>query len=564
MLNAATIRAEIERRERMKEQAAAAEEDLLAFVRMFWRSVEPETPLVEGWPLEAMADVLMSVTDGHLRRVLINIFPGAMKSLLLNVFFPAWEWGPQNLPHLRYISASYSAGLTERDNRRLLRIVTDPVYRQCWPHVKIVRDGAERIENAATGWKLATSVGGRMTGERADRILIDDANNPKDVESDQVRGATNLWLREVMPDRLNNLDEGVIINLQQRVHEEDATGTLAKYWQGYSWLCIPMEFDPLRVSSVVLRRDENGEPADVWVDPRSLDEDGNTLEGVYTNDRGVLAVRPGSPMAQAEGTLAWPERFSPGAVTEQKRIKGPYGWSSQYQQFPTTRGGEIIRRDWWLAWTATDYPDLGTVVASLDTALEENTQADFNALTVWGAFADPAGEPKLILLAAWRLRATLAELVARVAETCHRHKVDYLLVEKKTRGRDVHDELVRLHADATWETILVVPQGDKVSRLNAVAHLFSGDCRRDPVSRMDVYSGGTIYAPLKDWADEVINEVSAFPRGAHDDFVDSTSQCLVWVRRHGVVLRKVEWEAQEQAAKMFKPPIGVPYAIGRG
>lgn len=547
----------------MLAQASAAEEDLLAFIRMMWRAVEPETPLVLGWPLEALCDLLMSVSDGHTVRAMCNIFPGAMKSLTLNVFWPAWEWGPRKMPHLRYISASYTSALTERDNQRFLRVVQDPVYRDRWPHVRVTRAGMTKVENDRTGWKLATSVGGTVTGQRGNRILIDDANNPNDVESEAVRSQTNLWLREVMPDRLNDLARDAIVSVQQRTHEEDATGTLAQYGTGYTWMCIPMEFDPLRIYPVVLKRDASGNPADVWDDPRGLDANGEELEGLYTDDRGELAVRLGSPMAKAEGALAWPSRFPPEVCAEQQRIKGPYGWSTQYQQFPTVRGGAIVRRDWWIPWTADTFPDLGTVIGSLDTAQEENNNNDYNAMTTLGAFAGLAGEPKLILTSAWRERCKLAVLVARVAEICYRQRVDYLLIEKKTRGRDVHDEILRLYANAPWQTVLVDPQGDKVSRLNAVSHLFSGDVRRDAVTGLDVFGGGIVHAPLKDWADDVISEVASFPNGAHDDWVDTVSQGLGWVRKNGVALRKVEFDAAEREERTFKPAPGVPYRIRR-
>lgn len=541
-----------------------AESDLVAFVRMMWRAVEPEAQFVHGWPVDAMADALMAVSDGEIRRLLINIFPGAMKSLMLNVFFPAWEWGPRGMPHLRYISTSYSSGLTERDNARLLRVVSDPVYRRCWPGVTITKEGVGYVENAATGWKLATSVGGKMTGFRADRILIDDANNPANVDSSDVREQTNLWLREVMPDRLNNLDKGAIISIQQRTHEEDATGTLAQYGTGYSWLCIPMEFDPMRSSSVVLRRNEAGEPEDVWSDPRGLDDEGDELDGLYTDAKGQLQLRHGSPMAHAEGQLAWPDRFSPTAIEEQKRIKGPYGWAGQYQQSPGARGGGIIRRDWWQTWPTELFPDFGTIVASLDTALEQNTTSDYNAFIAMGAFPNDAGAPQLMLRAGWKQRMPLADLVKRVADDCYRIKADYLLIEHKTRGRDVFDEIRRLYASAPWKTVLIVPMGDKVSRLNAVSHLFSGDKRIDATSGIEVYENGMIWAPDTDWAEEVITEVANFPRGAHDDMTDALSQALAWIRRNGVVLRKVEHDNAESDARRYKRRPGVPYAIGKG
>lgn len=507
---------------------------------------------------------MMAITDGHMTRVCINVPPGSGKSALLNVFWPAWEWGPQNLAHLRYLSVSYSTVVPERDNIRFARLINDPVYQKCWgDRIKLTREGAEVVEDNRTGWKRVTSTGGSITGQRGDRLLLDDLNNPMNVESEEVRVSATRFVREIMPDRLNSLDKSAIINLQQRTHEHDATGVLIEFGQGYEFVCVPMEFDPLRISSVVLRRDNDGNPTEVWTDPRALDANGNLLEGLFTNARGEPKVRIGSAMAKAEGALCWPERFTPDAVQKLRAEKGPYGWSSQYNQFPGVRGGSIIRKDWWRIWPSDDYPDLGTVIVSVDTAVEEGTQNDFNACTAWGAFPGEAGEPQMLLIEAWRDRIPLAQLVDRVAQTCKRRRADYLLIEHKTRGRDVHDEIVRLYQDATWETVLVKVETSKVSRLKAVEHLFSGDYRKDPATGVDMWDGGIVFAPDKDWADDVLNEVGSFPYGAHDDYVDTVSQALGFVRKNGVVLRKVEYEAQEAERRRYKKSMGTPYAIRR-
>lgn len=390
----------------------------------------------------------------------------------------------------------------------------------------------------------------------------DDLNNPADVESDTVRESTKTWVREVMPSRVNSAETSAIINVQQRTHEEDATGVLAKVWDDVTWICIPMHYDPLRDNPVTLSYDDDGEPDYVWQDPRGIDEDGNRLEGLVTDARGKVSIRPGSPMAQAEGTLAWPERFGQKWCDEQQKMLGAYAYNGQYGQSPGVRGGGIIRRDWWLPWDGA-YPDLGTVIASLDTAYEEGKDNDYNALTTWGAFPGPEGEPRLIMTSAWRGRCKLADLVKTVHDICVHRKVDYLLVEKKTRGRDVHDEILRLYANATWTTVLIEPKGTKVSRLHAVSHLFSGDATRDPVTAIESYTGGVVHAPDRDWADEVIDEVTAFPFGAHDDWTDTVSQALGFVRKNGVVLRKVEWDDAERERKIFRKRPSVPYAIKR-
>ena len=77
------------KREAMRAMKAEAEDDLLAFVRMIWPILEPSKELVEGWALDLLCEVFMSVADGQLTRVCLNVPPGSMKSTLLNVCLPA-------------------------------------------------------------------------------------------------------------------------------------------------------------------------------------------------------------------------------------------------------------------------------------------------------------------------------------------------------------------------------------------------------------------------------------------------------------------------------------------
>lgn len=91
-------------------------------------------------------------------------------SLLVNVFWPAWEWGPMNMPHLRYVAFSYAAELTERDNAKFRDLVTSKSYREMWGHVfQVIGDGKVRVTNDKTGFKFASSKDGVGTGERGHR-----------------------------------------------------------------------------------------------------------------------------------------------------------------------------------------------------------------------------------------------------------------------------------------------------------------------------------------------------------------------------------------------------------
>src|ERR1043166_7041627 len=319
---------------------------LMAFIRHYWHVLEPETELVEGWALYAIVLHLEAVTFGEILRLLINVPPGFMKSLCTDVFWPAWEWGPMDMAHLRYVAFSYSASLTERDNNRFRDLVLHTSYQDLWgDRVKIVQAGSVKMSNTKKGWKLASSVGGVGTGERGDRIICDDPNNIKEAESEIVRDETNRWFRESMSDRLNDLKTGVIVVIMQRAHADDVSGKIIDLKLPYCHLMIPMEYDWDR------QGDDDGEPrkTDIgWFDPRYVESD---------------------PEA-CNKELAWPERFPQEKIEELRIVKGPYAYAGQYQQAPAPRGGGIFKRAWWQVWDSPDgtFPQLEYIIASLDGA----------------------------------------------------------------------------------------------------------------------------------------------------------------------------------------------------
>jgi predicted phage terminase large subunit-like protein len=160
----------LEERERQSQRGGG----LMAFVRYFWEILEPNQKFVDGWAIQAMAEHLEAVHFGEINRLLINVPPGFSKSLMCNVFFPAWEWSAMGRPDLRYLSFSYAAHLTRRDNRKLVNLIRSPLYAELWgKHIdmQLVKEGEELIANNHTGWKFASSVGGVGTGERGNRIL---------------------------------------------------------------------------------------------------------------------------------------------------------------------------------------------------------------------------------------------------------------------------------------------------------------------------------------------------------------------------------------------------------
>lgn len=99
-----------------------------AFVQRAWPVLEPSTPLKWGWLLDGMCEHLQAVTEGHIQNLLMNVPPGSMKSLIVGVFWPAWEWGPAERPHHRFVGTAHEESLAVRDNRKCRELIRSRWY----------------------------------------------------------------------------------------------------------------------------------------------------------------------------------------------------------------------------------------------------------------------------------------------------------------------------------------------------------------------------------------------------------------------------------------------------
>jgi hypothetical protein len=94
----------------------------------------------------------------------------------------------------------------------MVRLVSSPSYQELWgDRFAMVKLGETKIENDQTGFKLATSAGGRGTGERGDRVILDDPHNVVKMESQIEREKTVRFLRESMSNRLNDDQSAIVV-----------------------------------------------------------------------------------------------------------------------------------------------------------------------------------------------------------------------------------------------------------------------------------------------------------------------------------------------------------------
>ena len=157
------------------------------------------------------------------------------------------------------------------------------------------------------------------------------------------------------------------------------------------------------------------------------------------------------------------------------------------------------------------------VIMSLDAAQESNNRADFNALTTWGVFKHyKTGAYNIILLNSVKKRMEFPELKQKVLDEYKYWEPDAFVVEKKSNGAALYQELRRMGVPVSEFT---PSKGqDKIARLNSVA---------------DIIASGKVWVPQTRWAEELVDEIAAFPSGEHDDLVDATTLALMRFRQGG-------------------------------
>lgn len=389
----------------------------------------------------------------------MNVPPGSMKSLLSGVIWPAWEWGPRSLPHLRHLGTAHKQDLGVRDNMKCRRLIQSRWYQERWP-VNIVGDqnAKTKFENDATGFMEAMAFAS-MTGSRGDRVRLDDPHSVDDANSVAKLSADVTTFREALPSRVNN-DKSAIVIIMQRLNEADVSSVAIEL--GYDHLCIPMRYEPGHSKSVV------GAP-----DPR-----------------------------KAEGELMFPERFPEEQVAELEATMGSYAVAGQLQQRPSPRGGGIIKEAWYRHYR--ESPPLEWRAIYVDTAQKTGQENDYSVFQCWGR----STTGQAVLLDQERGKWEAPDLLEKGRNFWFKHKASHpaplraMKVEDKVSGTGLIQTLRR-------EGVSIIPiqrNRDKVSRGHDAAPF--------------IEAGNVLLPEWTDWLDGFTQESNSFPAGAHDDQLD--------------------------------------------
>jgi predicted phage terminase large subunit-like protein len=353
------------------------------------------------------------------------------------------------------------------------------------------------FETTAQGCRLATSVGGVLTGRGADIIIIDDSLKPEEALSQAQRQAANGWFdphplqsTEPHPDGCHHPDHAP--GARKPALGNDPGNDLAGH------ALAQEDWEVVRLAAIA--EDDESYTLDTELGPYSF--------------------------ARQRGEALHPER-QPLPTLEQIRCTlGEYNFVGQHQQMPAPQGGGMVKAVWFRSYAPNERPDkFERIVQSWDTANKASELSDFSVCTTWGIKGKD-----LYLLHVLRKRMEYPELKRAVREQCQAFEASVVLIEDKASGTQLIQELIQegLHAVTRYQ-----PQSDKIMRMHAQTAMIEN---------------GFVHLPKEaGWLAEYVHELTAFPKGKHDDQVDSTAQMLDWFKQAGREPQDWMWQQYKQA-----------------
>jgi predicted phage terminase large subunit-like protein len=227
-------------------------------------------------------------------------------------------------------------------------------------------------------------------------------------------------------------------------------------------------------------------------------------------DMGFVVIEQPLEGRYAWGRLLCPELFPDDRLQTIRDTKGSALYALTYLCDPGAASGSMVKRDWWHYFGETPKAVRHKRVHSWDLSIGKDSTADYSAFTSWAV-----AEDGFYLLDAGRWQLSPDDRLTKMTMLAIRDDPGYVLVEESVPSMDFIDTLKKR---TRLPLVLSKPGGkDKVARLQAV---------------LPFIETGKVFIPAKAaWVNDYLDELAAFPGGAHDDWVDSTSQALAFLKK---------------------------------
>ena len=347
----------------------------MSFGRKCFHLLAPNATFYMNWHICAIAYYLEQVRLGRIKRLIITVPPRSLKSIMCSVAFPAFVLGRD--PSKRFIVVSYSADLAIKHGNDFRVVVNSPQYRAIFPrmHISAMKNTQSEVVTTLNGFRLAVSIDGLLTGRGGDVIIIDDPIAALAALSQVMRDHVRDWYFNALLSRLDDKQNGAIVLVMQRLHEDDLAGVLLRGSDNWTVLNLP----------AIAEEDEE------------------------------IPIGNGKIHRRRAGDVLHPER-EPRELLESYRAElGPDIFAAQYQQQPVTPGGAMIDPTWVRRYD--QLPNWGEVIQSWDVAHKQGLENDYSVCTTLLVH-----ENKYYLVDVLRGRFDFPTLRTRVSEHAKLHK----------------------------------------------------------------------------------------------------------------------------------------------
>lgn len=449
----------------------------------------------------------------HITRLMVAAPPRHGKSEIVSVRRPAYSIG-RDVTRM-FMNIAYGSDLALTFSKSCVGVMLSEAYKRLFPHIKFDRKANERwkvsrpeaVDNQRDSM-IASGIMSPLTGEGATDANVDDPfKNKSEAYSQTIR---NKVADEYQTSIRTRLQKGATVCLMMtRWHQDDLSGRLIKQARANKkadqWIVL-----------VLAATNDDGERSYLW----------NTR----TDEKQYL------PAYQA----LWPEMFPREDLDATQASMAGAFWEAMYQQAPTTAKGSIFKADKWGEYDEPLY--LERAIHVWDTAMEDTETADYSAHICMGI-----ANGRYTIRTAYRERLEFPDLVRMVYKRWDEDvtagvPLERLVIEQKGSGISLLQTIEGNNIDPDWAgsriPVIGMPAtlSKEVRALSVSGYQEAGLCCL-PRPQMDSF--GNLVEPTyktKDgddlpWIADFIEEHTAFPRGANDDWVDTFVHGLTYYTR---------------------------------
>ncbi len=448
--------------------------DLGLFIQKIFQTVSQGSVYLHSWHIDAIAYVLTECMNGNIQRLVINLPPRYMKSISVSVAFTAFLLGHK--PTSKIICASYTQDLSEKHAADTRMAMESNWYHDVFPHtsLSVKKNTKSEFVTNQNGFRLATSVGGSLTGRGGNFIIIDDPHKADELLSDTKREKVLNWFDQTASTRLDDKKNGAIIVIQQRLHQADLAGYLIdkKHWYH---LNLP----------VIAEKDEKIQIGPNKFHHRKCDE------------------------------ILHPERESMKELDQLKLEMGEYAFAGQYQQRPSPIGGGIVKWSWFKTYyKLKNKMHTAHIIQSWDVATTAEKYSDYTVcITAY------AMDHNLYIVDIHRAKYEFPKLRDLIFKMANKYNATDVMIEAAGAGQHLIQQIQEdiksmqyIPFSLSWSK----PKEDKATRLMAEAS--------------EIERGRVFLPKSAKWLEVFQTELLNFPNGLHDDQVDSLTLLLQWDR----------------------------------